>query len=156
MPSNRHADYIRQLPTDWKVVPIEQIGEIVPGGTPSRDVPKYWGDYLSWVKPGEISQLGHKTLYTTREKISEAGLRNSNARKLPVGSLLVTSRATIGYVAVSAIEVCTNQGFKSIILAGDCSPDFYYHLLTYISDEFSRLASGSTFLEISKRDFSAI
>jgi len=75
---------------------------------------------------------------------------------LPIGSILVTTRATIGEVAIAAIPVCTNQGFKSIVPNSKTDPDFYYYLFKLIEAEFERLASGSTFTEISRRDFCAI
>ncbi len=156
MLSSRHQQYLHELPHDWEQVPLQELGTICTGGTPSRAVPYYWNGSIAWVTPGELTTLGGKWLTKTREYITEAGLASSAAKLMPKGTLLVTSRASIGAIAVAALSVCTNQGFKSIIPNQLTCSDFYYHLLQLISPEMVRLASGTTFLEISRKDFSAI
>src|SRR5687768_1518951 len=115
MPSNHYHDYLNLLPSDWKEVPVDALGEITAGRTPSRAVPKEWDGSIPRVTPGELTQLPYKRLAETRERITQAGLAASAAKLLPRNSLLVTTRATIGEVAIADMPVTTNQGFKSLI-----------------------------------------
>jgi type I restriction enzyme S subunit len=156
MSVSRHSNYLANLPEAWGQAPIGEIGEVCAGGTPSRANPSYWDGSIPWVTPSELTDIPTKEVVGTREKITEAGLADSSATLLPAGSLIVTTRATIGNVAVAGMPMCTNQGFKNVVLGGRADVNFYYHLLKFISREFIRLASGTTFLEISARDFSSV
>ena len=156
MASSAHAKYLLKLPVDWERVPVRALGTVYAGGTPSRDIPRYWNGTIHWVIPAEITKLENKYLSKTNECITYEGLACCAAKLLPEGSLLVTTRATIGGVAVSKLPVCTNQGFKNIVPNEMSNVDFYYHLFSIIVPELSRLASGSTFPEINQRNFEAI
>jgi len=156
MSVSRHSNYLANLPEAWGQAPIGEIGEVCAGGTPSRANPSYWNGSIPWVTPSELTDIPTKEIVGTREKITEAGLADSSATLLPAGSLIVTTRATIGNVAVAGMPMCTNQGFKNVVLGGRVDVSFYYHLLKFISREFIRLASGTTFLELSARDFSSV
>jgi type I restriction enzyme S subunit len=151
-----HQRFLSQLPDDWTKVPIEKLGSVYAGGTPSRNEPSFWGGTIAWVTPAELTNLKGKWLTETKEYVTEKGFAQSAAKLLPPTSLLITTRATIGSIAIAAIPVCTNQGFKNIVPNELTDPNYYYYLFQEISPEFYRLASGSTFLEISKRDFVSI
>lgn len=153
MLNSRHQEYLDSLPLDWETMPIENIGATYSGGTPSRDNPEFWNGNIDWVTPGELTKLSSKWLTQTRERITQAGLSGSGAVLLPKDALLVTTRATIGAVAIAGMPVATNQGFKSIVLDSSNDPLFYFYVIRKIASEFSRLAFGSTFDEISRRDF---
>ena len=155
LPSS-HSEYLAHLPLTWKRVPLRDLGAVHSGGTPSRRNPLYWDGQIAWVTPSELTNLRTKHITETRDMITQSGLSASSAALLPAGSLVVTTRATIGNVAVAGIPLCTNQGFKNIVLGGEAHEDFYYHLLKFISGELVRLASGTTFLEISAKDFSSV
>ncbi|GGA48466.1 restriction endonuclease subunit S [Kroppenstedtia guangzhouensis] len=156
MYKTRHQEFINNLPTDWDIVSLNSIGEIRSGGTPSRDKEDFWNGKIPWVTPSELTSLKTKYLLSTQENITEKGLRSSAAKLLPIGSLLVTTRATIGNVAIASMSVSTNQGFKNIVPGKEIDSTFYYYLLGKISFEMKRLATGTTFDEISRRDFEAI
>ena len=143
-------------PTDWDDVAIEDFGEIVGGGTPSRATPSFWNGTIPWVTPTEITALQGKSVRDTREKITLDGLAGSAARLLPVGSVVVTTRATLGETAIGSVPLTTNQGFKSIIPNENADSLFTYYRIQTLKSEMVRLASGTTFLEISKADFSRI
>jgi type I restriction enzyme, S subunit len=147
---------MNSFPETWELTTLEHYGEIVSGGTPDRNNPAYWNGDVLWVTPSEITANKGKYLQDTREKITKIGLNASSAKLLPENSLLVTSRATMGEVAVAAKPVSTNQGFKSIVPNSETDPNFAYHKIKTIKREMVRLASGTTFLEISKGDFSRI
>jgi len=153
------SDYesvLADLPVDWKTATIEELGTVVSGGTPSREIANYWGGSIPWVTPGEVTTLKEKTLRLTNESITDEGLRQSGANLLPPGSVLVTTRASLGYCAINSVPVTTNQGFKSIVFRQSSNPDFYYHWTRKVSSELKRRASGTTFLEISGSDFKQI
>jgi type I restriction enzyme S subunit len=153
------SDYERilaDLPDEWTKATIEDLGSVVSGGTPSREIANYWGGTIPWVTPGELTTLKEKTLRLTNESITDEGLRQSGANLLPAGSLLVTTRASLGYCAINPVPVTTNQGFKSIVFRQSSNPNFYYHWTRKIGSELKRRASGTTFLEISGSDFKQI
>jgi len=153
------SDYQQQLaelPSDWSTLHIEEVGEVISGGTPSRNNPRYWGGEIPWVTPGEVTGFGRKHLEETDEKITAEGLAQSGAKLLPPNSLLVTTRASLGAAVLNAAPATTNQGFKSITFANSFSPDYYYHWVSKLKGELVRLASGTTFLEISGSQFRKI
>lgn len=148
--------FLDQLPADWEQKEIAQIGNIVGGGTPSRDVPSFWRGSIPWVTPGEISGEGAKLLHDTNDHISASGLACSGANLLPAGALLVTTRATLGARAINAVPMATNQGFKSVLFKKPEEASYYFHLFEKVKRELVRRASGTTFLEISGAEFGCI
>ncbi len=144
------------IPVGWEEVRLRDLGEIVAGGTPSRSNLSYWGGTIPWVTPGEITQLRSKYLAETAERITQEGLTGSAAKLLPKGSVVGTSRATLGEAAIAGVPLATNQGFKSIIPNAETDSVFTYYLMNGVRREMTRLASGTTFLEISKWDFENI
>ena len=156
LPCNQYSDFLRQLPNDWELKEITQIGNVVSGGTPSRDVPSFWQGTIPWVTPGEVSAESVKLLHDTRDHISASGLAGSGANLLPAGSLLVTTRATLGARVINAVPMATNQGFKSVVFKKPEDASYYFHLFEKVKPELSRRASGTTFLEISGAEFGSI
>lgn len=141
---------------EWEMKRLGDVGELISGGTPKTSNPEYWGGDIKWCTPTDITRSKGKYLSETERSISEAGLADSGARLLPAGSLLICTRATIGELKIARIPLCTNQGFKSLICQDGISHEFmYYKLLTMKKDMIER-AFGSTFLEISKANISAI
>lgn len=144
------------LPSGWQWVPIRRLGTIHSGGTPTRGEPRFWRGDIPWVTPGEITRLRTKWLRLTNECITQEGLQSSGATLLPSGTVLVTSRATIGATAIATVPVTTNQGFKSVVLTHGNDPRFFFHQIAHAKRNLLRFAAGSTFLEISLREFSAV
>ncbi|MEH0823868.1 MULTISPECIES: restriction endonuclease subunit S [unclassified Micromonospora] len=154
---NTHEHLLSGRPDGWTVSSLNKIAtRIESGGTPSRYVPAYWNGSIPWVTPGELTGHGDKYLRSTRDRITSQGCAASAARVVPVDSLIVTTRATIGSVALAGVPLSTNQGFKSIVFRGGCDPHFFYHLFKILKPEMVRRASGTTFLEISRREFGLI
>lgn len=155
-PRHQYEAFLLQLPADWDQQEITQLGTVVGGGTPSRDVPSFWRGSIPWVTPGEVSGEASKLLHDTQDHISPSGLAGSGANLLPAGSLLVTTRATLGARAINAVPMATNQGFKSIVFKKPEEASYYYHLFEKVKPELVRRASGTTFLEISGAEFGSI
>lgn len=141
---------------EWKKVSLEKTGKIVSGGTPDTTVPAYWDGDVLWLTPTDVTSLREKYVDDTKRKITQAGIKDSATTLLPAGSLLVCTRATIGYMAIAKKPITTNQGFKNIVFNKLFLPEFVYYFLCTQKHEMQRLASGSTFAEISKKDFCKI
>lgn len=146
----------RRLPGfhgDWRQTAIHEMGQIFSGGTPDTNVDEYWnGDFL-WCTPTDITDLKSRMIDDTSRKISAAGLAASSAKLMPIGSLLVCTRATVGDLAIAAKPISTNQGFKNLVPNSAFDVDFLYFLFLAKKNEVKRYACGSTFLELSKHDF---
>ena len=138
------------IPTGWIEKQISDIGQIVSGGTPDTTDKTLWDGNIFWCIPSDITKLKSKYLSSTERRISKKGLLNSSANLLPVNSIVLCTRATLGKLAINTIPVSTNQGFKSIIPNRENYFLYIYYLLLTIKREIYRRAAGSTFLEISK------
>lgn len=135
--------------TEWREVKLGDVADVIGGGTPSTKNYDFWNGDISWLTPKDLS--GYKERYISKgeRNITVSGLQNSSARILPKGTVLLTSRAPIGYLAIAKQEVCTNQGFKSIVLKNGYLPEFFYYLLKNNIEYIIGMSSGSTFSEIS-------
>lgn len=140
------------IPSGWEVKKIKEIGDVSSGGTPDTGKVRYWNGDINWCTPTDISALKNKFLGNTKTKITEEGLKNSSAKILPPNSIIVCTRATIGKAAINTVPMSTNQGFKNII-PKSIDTDFLYYKIISEEHGLVRIASGSTFLEVSKTDF---
>ncbi|MBI5037745.1 MAG: restriction endonuclease subunit S [Candidatus Kerfeldbacteria bacterium] len=149
----------RRLPGFTKAWTRERIGDctqIVSGGTPRTDRNQYWNGGIKWCTPTDITGTFGKYLHDTQRSISQAGLKSCAARLLPAGTLLLCSRATIGEVRIATDQICTNQGFKSLVCSDRIDNEFLYYLLLTLKQKMIEKAIGSTFLEIGKRELAAL
>ena len=145
-----------EIPSSWKWTNIEGIGETFSGGTPkTADESNFDGD-IPWITPADLT--GYTARYISRGKrnITEKGLENSSAKIMPEGTVLFSSRAPIGYVAISKNPVCTNQGFKCIKPSLNINSEYVYYYLKSSKSIVESRASGTTFLEISGSRFNNI
>lgn len=136
---------------EWKDRLLPELANIRSGGTPSTGDPAAWNGDIAWCTPTDISALaGKKYLANTEKRITEHGLQDSSAEIIPAGSVIMTSRATIGECAINTVPMATNQGFKNFIPHPSIDAEFLYYTLTMQTAGFIGLCSGSTFLEIGK------
>ncbi|MBI1808048.1 MAG: restriction endonuclease subunit S [Ignavibacteria bacterium] len=139
------------LPKGWVWTTIKDVcDELIGGGTPSRQVPEYFGGNIVWLTPTEIAKHNILTIYDSREKLSELGLTESSARLIPTGAVLLTSRASIGFVAIVGCQLSTNQGFASFVCTNALMNLYLAHWLKHQKQKLEREATGTTFKEISK------
>jgi len=138
---------------DWEEKKLGDVAEIVGGGTPPTAVEKYWNGNIQWFTPTEIKS---KFIVNSKRTITQVGLDTSSAKLLPKGTLLFSSRATVGEVGIAVQECTTNQGFQSFIVNKNNEPEFLYNWIIKNKKEFIRRASGSTFLEIGKSEIKKI
>ena len=140
---------------EWKAVPLSTIADIIGGGTPDTSVDEYWGGNIQWFTPSEIGK--GKYAYLSDRTITEAGLKNSSAKLLPQGTVLLSTRATIGECSIATTECTTNQGFQSLVAKeNNVSSEFLYYIVAKIKREMLRRSCGSTFLEISANELKKI
>ena len=136
--------------SNWKVMKLSEVATIVGGGTPSSSKSEYFENgNIPWITPKDLSGYNKRYISKGERNITELGLKNSSAKLLPKNTVLLTSRAPIGYVAIASNEISTNQGFKSLVLNDGHIPEFFYYLLKNNVHILESRATGSTFKEIS-------
>ena len=136
--------------SEWKEVRLGDVGKIVGGATPSTRNPQNYGGVIPWITPKDLSINKERFIEFGERNISELGLNSCSAKMLPKGSILFSSRAPIGYVAIAHTSLCTNQGFKSFVPDTDKMDSmFSYYLLKHNSENIANLGSGTTFMEVS-------
>jgi len=145
-----------QIPKGWRVGKLGDIITIKGGTTPSTKNPEFWNGNLYWTSPRDLSNNNSPFLFDTEKKITEKGLKEIGSGLLPKGTLLLSSRAPIGYLAISNIDVAINQGYIGIICDNDISNYFMLLWLKINMEKVISKANGSTFLEISKSNFKTI
>ena len=135
---------------EWIECKISDIGTVVGGATPSTKKPEnYENGTIAWITPKDLSTFSGRYIQHGERNITETGLRSCSTQLLPKNTVLFSSRAPIGYVAIAANDVCTNQGFKSVIPNENTNPLFLYYLLKYNKDKIEGMGSGTTFKEVS-------
>ena len=145
-----YHQFIVNADPSWKEGTISDLGTVIGGSTPSKSKPEYYTDNgIAWITPKDLSVDKSKFISHGADDITELGLRNSSASIMPVGTVLFSSRAPIGYIAIADGEVTTNQGFKSVVPNGNVGTAFVYYFLKNALPTIENMASGSTFKEIS-------
>lgn len=146
-----------KLKTNWLNLQLQDIGSIVAGGTPSTKNLNNFGGTVAWITPADLTGYTDKYISKGKRNLSKTGLKNSSAILLPKGSVLCSSRAPIGYVVIAENEIATNQGFKNIVPNTKIvNSEYLYYFLKGNKDLITSFASGTTFLEVSAKRFSAI
>ena len=141
---------------EWKEVTLGEIGTIVGGATPSTKITSFYDGNIPWLTPKDLSVNGNKYILRGERNITEEGFKSCSCKMLPKGSILFSSRAPIGYVAIAANDMCTNQGFKSVIPNEETDSEFLYYLLKYNKDNIASQGSGTTFAEVSGKTMKEI
>ena len=134
---------------EWEFLKISEVGKIVSGATPRTNIEEYWNGTHLWITPAEIKE-GDNYLYSTERRITEKAIRNTNLELLPIGTVLLSSRAPIGKVGIVGKEMFCNQGFKNIVPNGKINSIYLYSLLKEKNEYLQFLGRGATFKEISK------
>ena len=134
---------------EWKEVTLGELGTIVGGATPSTKNPSFYDGNIPWLTPKDLSVNSNMYILRGARNITEVGFKSCSCKMLPKGSVLFSSRAPIGYVAIAANDMCTNQGFKSVIPNEETDSEFLYYLLKYNKNYIASQGSGTTFAEVS-------
>ena len=148
--SNIEPKQWHKIPTSWRWVLLGDLGDIVGGGTPRSDNPAFFADKgIPWLTPADLNGYKEKRIIRGRRFITQQGLENSSAQLLPEGTVLLSSRAPIGYVAIAGTPLATNQGFKSCIPYIAETNEYLYYFLMSAAARIDREAPGTTFREVS-------
>lgn len=135
---------------------IDELGTVVGGATPSTKHAEYWDGEIPWLSPKDLTNYSYRYIGAGNRNISIDGLQSCSTQMLPAGTVLFSSRAPIGYVAIAEKGLCTNQGFKSVVPNKETDSLFLYYLLKHNKDYIESLGSGTTFKEVSASTMKAI
>lgn len=130
---------------------ISEIGKIVSGATPKTSLPENYGGSIAWITPADLSGYQEKYISRGARNITQAGYDSCSTQLMPAGTVLFSSRAPIGYVAIAQNPICTNQGFKSIVPNESVDSEYLYYQLKYLRKQIQEIGSGTTFKEISAK-----
>lgn len=145
----------KEFTDEWVTCTINSVAEVISGGTPDTTNSNYWDGSINWFTPSEVGKS--KYISNSKRKITQLGLQKSSAKLLPVGTILLSSRATVGESSILYNnEACTNQGFQSLISHKNINNEFLYYLIYKYKKSLLKQAFGSTFLEISKNNVEKI
>ena len=154
LPTRFDVSIVGLVPEGWKVESIGDVVAVKGGGTPSTKNPEYWDDgEHCWATPKDMSRLLHPVLLDTERRITDAGVDLINSGILPVGTVLMSSRAPVGYLAIARVPTAINQGFIAMVCEGLLPPTYVLNWAFSSMDMIKAHASGTTFPEISKKNF---
>lgn len=142
------VDWVGEIPKDWVCLPLKRNFKIVNGSTPKSVEASYWDGEITWVTPADLSKIKGE-IEKSSKNITIEGLNSCGTSIVPEGSLILSTRAPIGTIAISLKKLCTNQGCKSLINTTDTENKFYYYVLSVSGKQLNNLGRGTTFLELS-------
>ena len=146
----------KPLPPGWKRATVGEVFEIIGGSTPRTDNPDYWDGDIPWLTPDDLSRYKGVFISKGRRSITVPGFKSTSTQMLPENSVIFSSRAPIGYVAIAANPLCTNQGFKSLIVPIGVLSEYVYWYLQHATPAIQEMGSGTTFKEISKKRMAVV
>ena len=158
----RYAEYkdsgvawLGDVPAQWKVAPLKRLFHIVGGSTPKSENSEFWGGDIVWVSPADLSKLDSLKIGDSARKITSEGLASCGTTLVPPGSLVLSTRAPIGSLAIAGVELCTNQGCKALVPKGASKSSFYAYMLIASTEQLNLRGKGTTFLELSADELGA-
>ncbi len=143
------VEWLGEVPEHWDVLPLKRAFTIIGGSTPSSEIEIYWGEGCVWVTPADLSKITDQYISQSERTITVEGLKSCSSSMVPVGSIVLSTRAPIGSLAIAGVELCTNQGCKSLVPMPGTVSSAYAFLLSILSEELQIRGKGTTFLEIS-------
>ncbi len=156
-PDSFEDSALGEIPKGWSFAPIGEAVRTVGGGTPSTKEPSFWdGGVHCWATPKDLSKLRDPILLDTERKVTDAGLAKISSGLLPVGTVLLSSRAPVGYLAITQVPIAVNQGFIAMICDGPLTNHYVLHWARVAMEQIKGRAGGTTFQEISKTNFRPI
>ena len=142
----------RDIPASWKTVVVDDVAEVFNGATPSTGDEQNYGGDIVWITPKDLSDQKQKFVYHGERNITQAGYDSCSTHLLPINTVLMSSRAPIGLLAIAKKELCTNQGFKSFVPKEDRIATYLYYYLQFHIKQIEQLGTGTTFKEVSRED----
>jgi type I restriction enzyme S subunit len=142
---NSGVEWLREIPAHWEVKRLKRVFRVVNGSTPASAEPAFWDGDIPWVTPEDLGDLRGTLIHETRRNITKVGYQNCGTTLVPAGSLVLSTRAPIGHLALASVDLCTNQGCRSLVFRRDESRGFFFHELVAARSELVSLGQGSTF-----------
>jgi len=149
------VEWLGQVPEHWEVAGLKREFRVVGGSTPKSDNESFWNGDIIWVCPSDLSKLASFAIADSARKITQEGLDSCGANLVPAGSIILSTRAPIGSLAVAKTELCTNQGCKALVPYGQVDTQFFAFLLSIATDELNIRGRGTTFLEMSGEELAS-
>lgn len=146
-------EWIGKIPKHWKLKEIKRNFMIINGSTPRSDKEDYWGGQITWVTPEDLSSTEQPVISESKRKLTIEGYKSCGTTLVPNGSIILSTRAPIGYVKIASTELCFNQGCKSLVKKYDDVNEYYfYYILDSTTAILNSIGQGSTFLELSNEN----
>jgi type I restriction enzyme S subunit len=142
--------WLGEIPAHWEIKRLKRVFRVVNGSTPASGEPTFWDGEIPWVTPEDLGELLSPTIAETRRNITAAGYRSCGTTIVPAGSLVLSTRAPIGHLAIAGMDLCSNQGCRSLVLRDAASRKFFFYKLLAARPELESLGQGSTFRELAK------
>jgi len=143
-------EWLGQIPAHWEVKPLKRIFKVFNGSTPKSSEPEYWDGDIPWVTPDDLGDLASSEISETRRYITKAGYESCGTNLVPAGSLVLSTRAPIGHLAIASVALCTNQGCRSMVPYGNTNSRFWYYVIYAGRPQLVSFGQGSTFMELGK------
>lgn len=148
---NAPIDWPMSLPTNWTRIPVRRLFRIVNGSTPKAAVPEFWNGDIAWATPDDLGSLSTDTIYETSRYISRQGYESCGTLLVPAGSVLISTRAPIGHVAIAGVPICTNQGCRALVpTKADVDARYFYYQFIAARKHLDARGMGSTFTELGR------
>ena len=149
------VEWLGDIPAHWDAPMLKRVVRIINGATPSTLTPAYWNGNINWITPNDLGKLDTPYIETGERSISQQGYDSCGTRLAPAGSVVMSTRAPIGHVAILTAEACVNQGCRLIIPGKMIDSGFLYHQLKAFRNDLASFGQGSTFMELSQRNLGA-
>jgi type I restriction enzyme S subunit len=147
--------WLGDVPGHWEVAELKRLFRLVNGSTPSSGEDSYWDGDLVWVTPADLGKISDKNLDRSERMLTYEGLANCGASMVTAPSIVISTRAPIGHLAIGTVALCTNQGCRALVPHRQCDVRYFYYLLALGKDELQSRGKGSTFLELSTSSLGA-
>lgn len=148
--------WLGQVPENWEVKQVKRVFSVANGSTPSSGVPEYWDGDIVWVTPEDLGRLQSDTLFESRRRITKDGYKNCGTTLVPAGSLVLSTRAPIGHLAIAGVKLCTNQGCRSLVFRSKNDVGYFYYLILAAHSELQSRGTGTTFSELGKSELESV
>ena len=145
-----------EVPSSWEWTVVKELGDVKSGGTPSTKISEYWGGNIIWFAPSDLTGYKSKFIDRGAKTLTDEGLAKSSAKVMPAGSVMFSSRAPVGYVAINSQPSATNQGFKSVVPHSELFNEYLYYYLKAAKQMAETRATGTTFKELSSSAFGTL
>ncbi len=143
-------EWLGEIPAHWEVKRLKRIFIVINGSTPKSEEPNFWDGNIPWVTPDDLGNLSTRELAQPERYVTEAGYQSCGTTLVPASSLILSTRAPIGHLAIAGVDLCTNQGCRSLVFRKEQNRNFFYYQLLALRPELDSWGQGSTFRELSK------